>query len=450
MRFQHLCLQARLGRPVLGIAGWWVRRLYGDDGAGGHQHDQSALCPGHIEIGPDLRAIVSERLRIGSHIAFPIHNDARVTFGRQRQRVRDAVCYRFSPIERLRGIDRKLGQKIRPQGRDVRQRQGSDIADLTSRDLPGIADFLWASSPCTDTSSAGHGAGIHGASSRAVFEVLRLIRELDAEGRAPGVIVIENVMGLASRFDHTNLVELAAKFVELGYRVGALACDAALFVPQSRRRIFIVAVRNDVDVPLGLAALGPDPRWHPAAIVGAYNDLPPAHKAQWCWWTLPVPPQRKSHLADVLLSPNEVKWGSVAKTRSRLKKMSPVNKEKVAASRRKGGLVVGAMSRRTRSDGPRFEVRFDGLAGCLRPPKGGSSRQELLFVKGRSTRSRFLAPREAARLMGLPDSYKLPAVNTAAMTLLGDGVAVPVVSHLFEHLLRPMLLAVRAPLSVVA
>ena len=53
-------------------------------------------------------------------------------------------------------------------------------------------------------------------------------------------------------------------------------------------------------------------------------------------------------------------------------------------------------------------------------------------------RSRLITPREGARLMGLPESYRLPARDTAAMHVIGDGVAVPVVRWLAERLLTPL------------
>jgi DNA (cytosine-5)-methyltransferase 1 len=48
-------------------------------------------------------------------------------------------------------------------------------------------------------------------------------------------------------------------------------------------------------------------------------------------------------------------------------------------------------------------------------------------------------PREAARLMGLADSYVLPARTTDAFHLVGDGVATPVVRFLSERLLLPLI-----------
>ncbi len=54
-------------------------------------------------------------------------------------------------------------------------------------------------------------------------------------------------------------------------------------------------------------------------------------------------------------------------------------------------------------------------------------------------RSRLLSPREAARLMGLPENYKLPANCNEAYHLVGDGVVVPLVRFLAAHLLQPLL-----------
>jgi DNA (cytosine-5)-methyltransferase 1 len=120
--------------------------------------------------------------------------------------------------------------------------------------------------------------------------------------------------------------------------------------------------------------------------------------------------------------------------------MSPLHRRKVELAK-----TAGAIYKRTRRDESgrsvqRAEVRFDGISGCLRTPAGGSSRQSILMVEGREIRSRLLSPREAARLMGLPDAYNLPTNYNEAYHLAGDGVAVPVVRFLAQHLLEPLLL----------
>ncbi len=107
-------------------------------------------------------------------------------------------------------------------------------------------------------------------------------------------------------------------------------------------------------------------------------------------------------------------------------------------------MLVGTIYRRTRLDDDdekvqRAEVRFDEIAGCLRTSSGGSSRQIVMIVKGNSIRSRLLSSREAARLMGLPDTYKLPTAYNEAYHLAGDGLVVPVVRYLAEHILEPVL-----------
>ena len=54
-------------------------------------------------------------------------------------------------------------------------------------------------------------------------------------------------------------------------------------------------------------------------------------------------------------------------------------------------------------------------------------------------RTRLLAPREAARLMGLPEAYILPRGVSAALHVAGDGVCVPTVRWLADTLLEPLL-----------
>jgi DNA (cytosine-5)-methyltransferase 1 len=104
--------------------------------------------------------------------------------------------------------------------------------------------------------------------------------------------------------------------------------------------------------------------------------------------------------------------------------------------------VVAAAYRRIRIEQgervQRAEVRLDGLAGCLRTPGGGSSRQLVVIAERGAVSSRWMTPREGARLMGLPESYRLPASHTAAWRVIGDGVAAPVVRYLAAELLEPL------------
>jgi site-specific DNA-cytosine methylase len=71
-----------------------------------------------------------------------------------------------------------------------------DIAKLKPADLPGAAELAWASFPCEDVSEAGKHAGLDGFRSTTVFSFLALMKALCGEGRAPRLIVLENVVKL--------------------------------------------------------------------------------------------------------------------------------------------------------------------------------------------------------------------------------------------------------------
>jgi DNA (cytosine-5)-methyltransferase 1 len=313
-----------------------------------------------------------------------------------------------------------------------------DVWKVEAGDLPGRADVAWASSPCQDFSLAGARAGLAGGKSSAFYGFWRLIEGLAAEGRAPRAIAIENVSGLLTSHGGADFEAVAEALAAQGYRFGALEIDAAAFLPQSRPRVFILATREAV--PAALQGHGP---WQGRAVTAAAERLP-AHLAErWIWWRCPEPPARNSDLAAMLEDDAAVTWHTQERTAEWLSLMAPLHRARLEAALRRGERAVGAIFRRTRQQNgravQRAEVRFDGLAGCLRTPRGGSSRQVIAVVDDGQVRTRLLTPREAARLMGLPDSYQLPATTSSGLQVAGDGVAVPVVRWLAEHLLEPML-----------
>ena len=320
----------------------------------------------------------------------------------------------------------------------------ADVGSLAASDLPGHADLAWASFPCQDLSLAGGGAGLRGDRSGVFWPFWGLMRDLAAEGRGPGVIVLENVTGALTSHGGKDFAAICSALRGSGYRCGALVIDAARFVPQSRPRLFVVAAAGDLDVPPELTAEDPSAPWHTRGLRAAHARLPAADAANWVWWSLPAPPPRSGGVAGVIEDdPADVDWHEPAETRRLLGMMSGVNLDKVRKARRAGGRAVGTIYKRTRRDAggvrtQRAEVRFDGVAGCLRTPAGGSSRQLIMVVEGESVRTRLISGRETARLMGLPDGYSLPSNYNEAYHLTGDGVVVPVVRHLAKRLLEPL------------
>jgi DNA (cytosine-5)-methyltransferase 1 len=277
-----------------------------------------------------------------------------------------------------------------------------DVWAIEPQRLPGRADLAWASSPCQDLSLAGLRAGLSGSRSSAFWGFWRLMETLDRGGRAPRAIVIENVSGLLTSRGGADFNALCETLARQGYRFGALEIDAALFTPQSRPRVFVVASRETPSP--ALTSREPVAPFHGRRVIEAHARLPAAARTAWCWWRLDPPQARNEDLATVLEPDAKAAWHDRGQTERLIGQLAPVHQAKLDAAKASGERRVGALFRRTRmEDGQRMqraEVRFDGVAGCLRTPGGGSSRQFVVVVEGKRVRTRALSPRECARLMG--------------------------------------------------
>lgn len=336
-----------------------------------------------------------------------------------------------------------------------------DVELVKTSQLPSHASMAWASFPCQDLSLAGSYAGMGEVGAKvtrsgAFWHFWSLIKGLSREGRKPETIVLENVFGALTSSGGSDFVAISNALADGGYRFGAVVIDAVHFVPQSRQRVFFIAVDANALLDPTLVRKDATPVWHPAALTRAQNLLKGHARDSWLWWNIPQPPKRKANLVDLIeASPTDVRWNSTEETDRLLAMMSELNRQKVMSARRAGELVVGAVYRRTRLDKngvkqQRAEVRFDGIAGCLRTPGGGSSRQTIIVVERGSIRTRLLSSREVARLMGLPESYKMPRRYNEAYHLAGDGVCVNVVRFLADTVLEPLALARQATQTIAA
>ena len=328
----------------------------------------------------------------------------------------------------------------------------SDITRLTVDELPSGGHLAWSSFPCQDISLAGKGRGLKGERSGTFWKFWKLLQSLNKKEIIP-VIALENVVGLLTSNKGDDFQVLVKALVQGGYRVGSLVIDAQRFLPQSRPRLFIIAVHNSVEIPVELNRTFPDDVWHNDAILSQYKRFESKVRESWIWWELPLPRVRVKHLSEIIEDgdPVDVVWHTQKETKKLLSSMSDTNKKKVKTAQKSGKLTVGAVYKRTRKNEKgekvvRAEVRFDGVAGCLRTPAGGSSRQILMMVKNEKIRSRLFSSKESARLMGLSDGYTLPECYSYndSLHLLGDGVAVPVVSWLEKHIFRKVLAGINS------
>jgi len=301
------------------------------------------------------------------------------------------------------------------------------IHTVRGEDLPN-AVLSWASFPCQDLSLAGKIVGIHSERSGLVWEWLRV---LDECASPPPVLVAENVVGLVSSHGGQNYLRLHEALSARGYAVGAVMLDAVNWVPQSRPRVFVIAISNQVAIPELLRQQTPG--WcHSDAIRAVAAKC---HE-DWVWWRIPKPQRRSKGLSDIL------EWAAPeddAPRRDRLLGMlSPAHKKALYELAFTGQAVFPGY-KRTRNGRQTLEIRFDNIAGCLRTPEGGSSRQNVILRDSKGAiKTRLLTVRETARLMGAPESYKLPGSYNDGYKAMGDAVAVPVVRWLARQLLEPL------------
>jgi len=301
--------------------------------------------------------------------------------------------------------------------------QLGSITDIKGQDLPA-APLSWASFPCQDLSLAGRTAGIDGKRSGLVWEWLRVMDEMK---EMPPILVAENVVGLMSINGGSQYRMLHEALRHRGYRVGVVQLDASHWVPHSRPRVFVIAVKENIKIPAKL--ISEYPTWaHSKAVVTAATGVD-----GWLWWNLPVPKPRESSLADI------IEWDAScddALTSARNISLIPSRHWELFE---KSALGVAPGYKRTRASVQVLELRFDGIAGCLRTPKGGSSRQFLVLKKDGRFVTRLLTVRETARLMGAPESYQLPGSYNDGYKAMGDAVAAPCASYLAKNLLAPLL-----------
>lgn len=303
------------------------------------------------------------------------------------------------------------------------------IENISGRALPAV-DLSWGSFPCQDLSLAGDIKGLYASRSGLFWQWLRVMDEMPDR---PPVVVAENVVGLVSAAEGKYYIAVHDELVKRGYCVGAVMLDAANWLPQSRKRIFVIGVKKGVDIR---ELSSSSATWcHPEPIVKVSRKV-----ADWVWWKIPRPVCKKPVLDEIVDFDSPCDSAS-----SQLHKLSLVAKEKIDMLKElsRGCRRAFTGYRRTRNHKQVLEVRTDGMAGCLRTPCGGSSRQILIIADDGKLRTRLLTVRETARLMGVPDSYIIPGSYNDGYMAMGDAVAVPVVEYLSSQLLAPLSKAVK-------
>lgn len=306
-----------------------------------------------------------------------------------------------------------------------------DVNNLEIGDIPRGVELMTATFPCIDLSLAGNRAGLAGQHSGTVWPFLDLVESQCGRDEAPEALLLENVTGFLTSHSGRDLGEVCERVAALGYSLDLAVVDARWFTPQSRLRLFVMAVRSHENLP-----------WHPATdhvsrtrtrgirrFQAEHRHLP------FIELDIPEPPARaRDTLASVLqdVRPDDERWWPEEQTRAMLASMAPTHRERVDALIKAPRGGVATLFRRRRRGKTVGEVRGDKIAGCLRTPQGGSSVQFLVDCRSGEARIRPLTGREYARLQGAT-SFPINVGDRQAQMGFGDAVCVPAVTWLARH-----------------
>jgi len=327
-----------------------------------------------------------------------------------------------------------------------------DIWDI-AKDSSLIPDntFLYtASFPCTDLSVAGERAGLAGAESGTLNALIEILNSKKKQGKLPKVVLLENVRGFLTSHKGKDVEQTVKYFSELGYFVDIIELDAIDFSAQSRPRVFFIAVeellaRKTMKIKKGAQLF--DEWWldfekHPYLRSDKIKNIILGNELlNWALLDVDLPQKSAARLADVIeleISDESSLWWDVERQNHIYQQMSDNHKNILKKMIDGYDYSYGTVYRRMRKGKSMAELRTDGFAGCLRTPKGGSSKQIVIRAGKGGWKVRLLTPREYARLQGLRDSFKLPSNPNKGYFAMGDAVCVPVIEFIASNILDPL------------
>jgi DNA (cytosine-5)-methyltransferase 1 len=308
-----------------------------------------------------------------------------------------------------------------------------DIRDIQVNQIPDC-DLVTASFPCNDLSIAGKWEGLNGKESSAFWILRDKVRALRDAGRQPRLILLENVVGFLMSHGGKDFEQALVALNELGYAVDAFILNAVHWVPQSRARLFVIG-KLDATPRQPFAV---ECQARPEALT---RFIYQHDNIRWDVEKLPALPKPSSNLVEVLedLADSDPHWWNKERAEYFLNQLSERHSA-IANEMIEGRKYTYATAfRRVRNGRSMAELRSDGIAGCLRTPRGGSGRQ-ILFKAGRGRyQVRLLTARECARLQGVPDSYAINVPLNQALFGFGDAVCVPAVEWIISNYLNQIL-----------
>ena len=281
-------------------------------------------------------------------------------------------------------------------------RQTEKVVDRIGRG----AFLATASFPCNDLSLAGRYRGFKGKKSSAFFAFISVLEGL-GDGR-PKAVLVENVMGLLTARKGEDFKRVAHALADLGYWLDSFLLNASHFTPQSRPRLFVLAVQKSLKPGRSVGGGAPLPPRHPELTSERLENYIQTIRLPtgWVRFPLPRPPRAKSTLQEVLELGEEAQWWDDRRVDKVYKAMSDRHRRLIRDKLVSREDWVATIRGRTRKGQVMAEVRSDGLAGCLLTPRGGGARQVVVSTRGGVFRMRWLTTLEYGRLQGANDGER--------------------------------------------
>lgn len=266
--------------------------------------------------------------------------------------------------------------KIKPHG---------DITKIKCKEIPSH-DILCAGFPCQPFSISGAKKGFDDKNGKLFFEIIRIARF-----HKPKVIFLENVSNLEAHDGGNTLKTIKQKLKSIGYRTFAKVLNASDYnVPQSRKRIYIIAFRNNLGI----------------------KDF-----------SFPEVQTQITCVKDILEQTVDSKY-TISRNDIVISDDSDhkISKKLI----RIGSVGPGRQGERIYS--------VQGPATTLSSQGGGPGGKTGIYKVGKITR--ILTPRECARVMGFPDNFILVGTDFDAYTQFGNSVVVNVIQEITKEIIK--------------
>lgn len=270
-----------------------------------------------------------------------------------------------------------------------------DVKLLDGEDFNGQVDLFVGGSPCQSFSIAGRRLGFEDTRGTLFYDYVRLVKEIQ-----PKAFIFENVYGLTTHDKGKTFETIKNVFEDLGYHYTYQVLDARDYgIPQGRRRLFIVG----------------------------FKDKDKLEK-----FKFPEKQELTSTMQDYL--EDKVKDGNLLSINGKLTPISdepgvPEERYYLSEKLKKYVLCPGTknfMHHDAKTDLP--------IARALLSTMGNTHRASVNNYVTTNGRLRALTMREAHRLMGFPDDYKIVVSKAQAYKQAGNSIVVDVLMAIMKNL----------------